>query len=93
MAFQGVRVQAKGQVTIPQEIRKSLNLKKGDLVVFEETDRGVLIKPVRLYADADLRAALVKQVREVRERFDELTTEEIESLVKDAVDWARDKND
>jgi AbrB family looped-hinge helix DNA binding protein len=38
-------VQAKGQVTIPVEIRKRLGLKKGDLVAFVETEQGVLISP------------------------------------------------
>ena len=40
-----VRVQEKGQVTIPQEIREKLDLKKGDMVTFVETDAGVVIKP------------------------------------------------
>ncbi len=37
------RIQEKGQVTIPQEIRKKLRLKKGDSVTFMETDLGVTI--------------------------------------------------
>ena len=48
-----VRVQEKGQVTIPSVIRRKLKLKKGDLVVFMETDAGVVIKPVEvLVSDA-----------------------------------------
>lgn len=48
-----VRVQEKGQVTIPSRIRKKLKLKKGDLVIFEETESGAVIKPVEvLVADA-----------------------------------------
>lgn len=43
-----VRVQEKGQVTIPQEIREKLNLKKGDMVTFIETDAGVVIKPAEV---------------------------------------------
>ena len=43
-----VRVQEKGQVTIPSEIRRKLKLKKGDLVVFVETDAGVVIKPAEI---------------------------------------------
>jgi AbrB family looped-hinge helix DNA binding protein len=43
-----VRVQEKGQVTIPLEIRQKLNLKKGDLVTFIETEEGVLIKPAEV---------------------------------------------
>jgi antitoxin PrlF len=48
MATQVVRVQEKGQVTIPQEIRKKLDLKKGDMVIFVETDSGVVIKPAEI---------------------------------------------
>ncbi len=42
------RVQEKGQVTIPTKIRKKLKLKKGDLVSFVETERGVVIKPAEV---------------------------------------------
>jgi AbrB family looped-hinge helix DNA binding protein len=43
-----VRVQEKGQVTIPAQIRKKLKLKKGDLVIFEETEAGVVIRPAEV---------------------------------------------
>jgi AbrB family looped-hinge helix DNA binding protein len=39
------RVQGKGQVTIPTDIRKKLGLKKCDLVAFVETEDGVLLSP------------------------------------------------
>lgn len=48
MINQVVRVQEKGQVTIPKEIRQKLNLKKGDLVTFVETEEGVMIKPAEV---------------------------------------------
>ena len=38
------RVQEKGQVTIPRDIRRQLKLKKGDLVTFINTENGVVIK-------------------------------------------------
>lgn len=40
-----VRVQEKGQVTLPTELRKKLGLKKGDLVEVVETPQGLLITP------------------------------------------------
>ena len=43
-----VRVQEKGQVTIPTEIRKKMKLKKGDLVAFVETESGVVIRPAEI---------------------------------------------
>jgi len=48
-----MRIQEKGQVTIPTKIRRKLNLRKGDMVMFVETEAGVLIKPAELIvADA-----------------------------------------
>jgi AbrB family looped-hinge helix DNA binding protein len=43
-----VRVQEKGQVTIPLEIRRKLNLRQGDFVTFIETENGVVIKPAEV---------------------------------------------
>lgn len=48
MQTQLVRVQEKGQVTIPLEIRVKLGLKKGDLVTFVETEAGIVIKPAEV---------------------------------------------
>lgn len=45
-----VRIQEKGQVTLPAAIRERLGLKKGDLVSIVETPQGVLIKPQELVA-------------------------------------------
>ena len=58
-----VRVQEKGQITIPRIIRQQLNLKKGDLVTFVSTENGVLIKTLDLAAE-DLLAALKKSLEE-----------------------------
>lgn len=43
-----VRVQEKGQITIPTKFRKKLNLRKGDLVTFVETKEGLVIKPAKV---------------------------------------------
>ena len=45
-----VRVQEKGQVTIPAELRRRFGLKKGDLVSIEETKEGLLITPQEVVA-------------------------------------------
>jgi AbrB family looped-hinge helix DNA binding protein len=45
-----VRMQEKGQVTIPTEIRKKLGLKRGDLVAVTETPEGVFITPQQVVA-------------------------------------------
>jgi len=44
------KVQEKGQVTIPVEIRRKWGLEKGDLVAFVETEEGVLITPQEVIA-------------------------------------------
>ncbi|MEJ2710393.1 MAG: AbrB/MazE/SpoVT family DNA-binding domain-containing protein [Anaerolineales bacterium] len=49
-----VKVQEKGQVTIPLEIRQKWGLKKGDLVTFVETEQGVIIKPAEIVASEAL---------------------------------------
>ena len=81
----GVRVQEKGQVTIPRQIRKKLNLKRGDLVVFVETEAGVIVKPASVIAEDALRAEVTAVVRSVREKFKDYSADEIESMVEDAI--------
>lgn len=36
-------VQTNGQITLPVELRERLDLRKGDVVVFEATDGGILV--------------------------------------------------
>jgi AbrB family looped-hinge helix DNA binding protein len=54
MSALAVRVQEKGQVTIPLGMRRRLGLKKGDLVTFVETDKGILIQPAEVIVNAAL---------------------------------------
>lgn len=59
-----VRVQEKGQITLPADVRKRLGLKKGDLVAVVETPDGVLITPQEVVASralADIGEALWEQ--------------------------------
>jgi AbrB family looped-hinge helix DNA binding protein len=91
MTMTSVRVQAKGQVTIPKEIRDKLNVQPGDLVVFVETDMGVMVKPAAVMTDEDLRQEVTAVVRSIRERFADYSAEEIDSLVDEAIRQARKK--
>jgi AbrB family looped-hinge helix DNA binding protein len=47
-----VRVQEKGQVTLPVSVREQLGIKRGDLVAVSATPEGVLITPQRVVASA-----------------------------------------
>ncbi len=49
--FAPVRVQEKGQVTLPSEIRRKLNWPKGQLVTFELMEDGVVIKSLDAMAE------------------------------------------
>ncbi len=49
------RLQRKGQVTIPIEIREKLGLEEGDLVAFEVTEHGVVIKPQEVVTRDELK--------------------------------------
>ena len=44
------RLQERGQVTIPLEIREKLGLEPGDMVAFVETEHGILISPQEMVA-------------------------------------------
>lgn len=57
------RLQERGQVTIPIEIRERLGLEPGDMIAFIETDQGVLISPQEVIAvkALDKMGALLKE--------------------------------
>jgi len=46
-----VRIQEKGQVTLPAAVRKRLGLKKGDLVAVTPTADGILLTPQEVVAN------------------------------------------
>lgn len=46
-----VRVQEKGQVTLPATVRRKYGLKKGDVVSVTQTDAGILITPQEVLAN------------------------------------------
>jgi AbrB family looped-hinge helix DNA binding protein len=41
-------LRAKGQLTLPEEIRKAARLEEGDLLEAELTDEGILLRPQRV---------------------------------------------
>lgn len=49
-----VRVQEKGQITLPAKIRKKLGLRRGKLVAIVEIDEGILISPQEIVATKTL---------------------------------------
>jgi AbrB family looped-hinge helix DNA binding protein len=65
------RVQEKGQVTLPADMRRKLGLKKGDLVAVNETPQGVLITPSELITRREI-AELDELLKEQGITFEEL---------------------
>ena len=41
------RITAKGQITVPRDIRRALGVRPGDSLLFESDDTGVQVRPVR----------------------------------------------
>jgi len=74
------KITSKGQITVPQRVRRSLGVGAGDRLVFEERAGGeMLVKPVRLESPfaryrgignsgiGSGKGAIVKQLRELRD--------------------------
>jgi AbrB family looped-hinge helix DNA binding protein len=69
----------KGQVVIPKRIRNKFGFKTGSKVVFQETDKGVVIKPMDESFFDDMMGILKKgdlQKEKDALRKEELTKEE-----------------
>jgi len=71
---------AKGQLLIPKRIRNKYGIKSGVKVIFEETDKGVIIRPMNeeyfnsymgiLKSDGNLKEEM-KQYKEVEKKREE----------------------
>ncbi len=73
------KVMSKGQVTIPISIRKKLNLKEGDKVVFIEKDGNMVIANSAMIALQKVQDAFDGEA----ERLGLKTEEDVVSLVKE----------
>ncbi len=71
------KITKKGQMTIPVRYREKYNLKEGIKVAFEETDKGLIIKPAPDIADsagalsafADSKEVLSELIKTRKESF------------------------
>ena len=73
------RISSKGQITIPIEVRKKLNLKEGDKVLFIEEDGKVVIANASFVAFKEM-----QQVMQGEAEKQGLTSEEdINALIKE----------
>jgi AbrB family looped-hinge helix DNA binding protein len=87
-----------GQVTLPKEVRERLNLKEGDILDFEITEGGVMMRAKELVNKTPTPTGLeafgqaLDQLRAATEgKFDDMTEEEVLSFVQNAVQEVRQK--
>jgi len=75
------RITTKGQVTVPLELRKVLNIKEGDYILFEKKGTSVEIKKMQSPIDFE------EFARPVRERFQRegMSSQDVDEAIK----WAR----
>ncbi len=72
------RISSKGQITIPIEVRKKLNLKEGDKVLFIEEDGKVVIANASYVAFKEMQQAMQGEAEK-----QEITSEEdVNKLIK-----------
>lgn len=83
--FYIARITTKGQVTIPLELRKVMNVKEGDYIFFKKKDSRVEIKKMIPPNDFE------EFARPIRERFQKegITPDDVEA----AINWARGEKD
>ncbi|MCC6625809.1 MAG: AbrB/MazE/SpoVT family DNA-binding domain-containing protein [Chloroflexi bacterium] len=79
-----VRIQDKGQVTLPAAVRRQLGLKKGDLIAVTTTPDGVLLIPQAAVAmrALDQIGEIVREQRLTLEELIESGREERAGLIK-----------
>ena len=70
------KITSKGQITIPKEVRKLLNVQEGNVIVFERENDKIVIKPAKTLRDFK---GLLKDTKK-KETF-----EEIRNIVKTSV--------
>jgi antitoxin PrlF len=59
MVRQNVMVSGRGQITLPVKTRKRLGIQSGGIVIVEDRDREVILRPasvveIETYSDADI---------------------------------------
>lgn len=55
-----VQVRKKGQVTLPVELRKALNVDEGSELLFIQTPEGIMVKPIKRVGVKESSGALGK---------------------------------
>ena len=90
--MQTIRLSENGQLTLPEELRKALNLKSGDLLQVEIEDDSIVLKPQRESDKEEAKNRFFATIDKIRERNKDIPREEIEALVDEAVKAVREED-
>jgi AbrB family looped-hinge helix DNA binding protein len=86
-----VRVLRGGQITMPKELRESLEIKEGDILEVEMENRKVVLKP-KVLVDKDQAWARLNQVmKKVGRRHRKISGKEVEEDVLEAIKSTRSR--
>jgi len=89
MAF--VKVLRGGQITMPKELRKVLEIKEGDILEVQIEKNKVVLKPKVLVDKEHVWKRLDKMMAKVGKRHDKIPEKEIESDVLEAIRAVRSR--
>lgn len=86
-----VRVLRGGQITMPKELRESLEIKEGDILEVEMENKKVVLKP-KVLVDKDQAWARLNQVmKKVGRRHRKISGKEVEEDVLEAIKATRSR--
>ncbi|KOA19643.1 hypothetical protein CLHOM_17320 [Clostridium homopropionicum DSM 5847] len=87
------RVSSKGQITIPIEIRKKLNLKEGDKVLFLEEDGKIVLANSSYIALREMQDEMKGKAEEAGLVSEESVNELIKNIRKGQMENLNESND
>lgn len=86
-----VKVVRNGQITLPKELRKKLDIEEGDLLEVELEKGGFVIRPKAVVDKELARDRFFKMVDEIRAAVKDADPEVIEQEIKEAIRAVRKK--
>lgn len=87
------RVSSKGQITIPVEIRKKLNLKEGDKVLFIEENGKIVLANSSYIALKEMQDAMKGEAEKVGLVSEEDVNDLIKDMRKELLEERNESND
>lgn len=87
------RITTKGQITIPVEIRRKLNLKEGDKIIFLEQDGRIYFENAALLAFTRIQEAMAGEAEKAGFRSPEDVNDYVKEIRKEMWDKRYANND